>query len=79
MNRDLISKPPVSMKSLLKQADDFSWADEADNKKRKEIKQTDKEKGKKLELGWEGEACWTGSDVPDLPELISHNGNTLLL
>lgn len=32
--RDIIYKPPTSMESLLQQADDFAWADEAEKKTR---------------------------------------------
>lgn len=44
--RDLISKPPSTLTSLLEQADDFARADEADKRKREETRRPDKGKGK---------------------------------
>lgn len=44
--RDLISKVPPTMESLLQQADDFARADEADRRKRDESKRHDKHKGR---------------------------------
>lgn len=47
--RDLISKPPLTLTSLLEQADDFARADEADKKKREETRRSDRGKGKDQE------------------------------
>lgn len=44
--RDLISKPPHTMTSLLEQADDFARADDADRRKREETRRSDKGKEK---------------------------------